>query len=118
MPGHTLFLTGHLAEKRLRQVLGALDDLDFSWSVHDIGLQVAALMTTDLIRHRLSDTMGADRVIVPGSTICPNISDEREKASIFRRAPSASSPRSSTRRRSRSRRSSRRRDALPATAPM
>jgi dihydropteroate synthase-like protein len=66
MPGHTLFLTGHLAEKRLRQVLGALDDLDFSWSVHDIGLQVAALMTTDLIRHRLSGTMGADRVIVPG----------------------------------------------------
>jgi dihydropteroate synthase-like protein len=66
MPGHTLFLTGHLAEKRLRQVLGALQDLDFSWTVHDVGLQVAALMTTDLIRRRLSDTMGADRVIVPG----------------------------------------------------
>jgi dihydropteroate synthase len=66
MPGHTLFLTGHLAEKRLRQVLGALDDLDFSWSVQDIGLQVAALMTTDLIHRRLSDKMGADRILVPG----------------------------------------------------
>lgn len=66
MPGHTLFLTGHLAEKRLRQVLGALQDLDFSWTVHDIGLQVAALMTTDLIRRRLADAMGADRVVVPG----------------------------------------------------
>jgi dihydropteroate synthase-like protein len=66
MPGHTLFLTGHLAEKRLRQVLGALHDLDFSWSVQDIGLQVAALMTTDLIRRRLSDAMGADRIVVPG----------------------------------------------------
>jgi dihydropteroate synthase-like protein len=67
MPGHTLFLTGHLAEKRLRQVLSALDDLDFSWAVHDIGVQVAALMTADLIRRRLpADALGAARVIVPG----------------------------------------------------
>jgi dihydropteroate synthase len=66
MPGHTLFLTGHLAEKRLRQVLGALDNLDFSWAVQDIGLQVAALMTTDLIARRLSDAVGAERIIVPG----------------------------------------------------
>jgi dihydropteroate synthase-like protein len=67
MPGHTLFLTGHLAEPRLRAVLGALDGLDFSWTVHDIGVQVAALMTIDIIRSRLpKDAMGADRVVVPG----------------------------------------------------
>src|ERR1700739_3227615 len=29
MSGHTLFLTGHLAEKRLRNVLGKLGTLDF-----------------------------------------------------------------------------------------
>ncbi|HTP83716.1 MAG TPA: DUF6513 domain-containing protein [Alphaproteobacteria bacterium] len=67
MPGRTLFLTGHLAEPRLRAVLGALDGLDFTWAVHDVGVQVAALMTTDIIRNRLPrDAMGADRVIVPG----------------------------------------------------
>ena len=67
MPGRTLFLTGHLAEPRLRAVLGALDGLDFAWTVHDIGVQVAALMTTDIIRRRLpKDALGADRVVVPG----------------------------------------------------
>lgn len=67
MPGHTLFLTGHLAEKRLRHVLEGLRDLDFAWTVHDIGVQVAALMTADIIRRRLPESaLGADRIIVPG----------------------------------------------------
>ena len=67
MPGHTLFLTGHLAEPRLRAVLGGLDRLDFAWTVHDIGVQVAALMTDEIIRSRLpKDALGADRVVVPG----------------------------------------------------
>lgn len=67
MSGHTLFLTGHLAEPRLRNVLGKLGELDFAWTVHDIGVQVAALMTAELIRRRLpKDALGADRVIVPG----------------------------------------------------
>ena len=67
MSRHTLFLTGHLAEKRLRGVLDGIGDLDFAWTVHDIGVQVAALMTPDLIRRRLpKDALGADRIIVPG----------------------------------------------------
>ena len=67
MSRHTLFLTGHLAEKRLRSVLSGLSDLDFAWTVHDIGIQVAGLMTVELIRRRLpKDALGADRVIVPG----------------------------------------------------
>jgi dihydropteroate synthase-like protein len=67
MSRHTLFLTGHLAEQRLRHVLAGLRDLDFAWTVHDIGVQVAALMTADLIRRRLpTGALGADRVVVPG----------------------------------------------------
>jgi dihydropteroate synthase-like protein len=67
MSSHTLFLTGHLAEQRLRNVLGRLGTLDFAWTVHDIGVQVAALMTAELIRRRLpKDALGADRVVVPG----------------------------------------------------
>jgi dihydropteroate synthase-like protein len=66
MPGHTLFLTGHLAQKRLHQVLSGLD-LEFSWSIHDLGLQVAALMTAELIRRRLpEEAREAERIIVPG----------------------------------------------------
>jgi dihydropteroate synthase-like protein len=67
MSRRTLFLTGHLAESRLLHVLESLRDLDFSWKVHDIGVQVAALMTADLIRRRLpADALGAERVVVPG----------------------------------------------------
>jgi dihydropteroate synthase-like protein len=66
MSQHLLFLTGHLAERRLRQVL--LDMCPpFSWDVRDIGVQVAALMTADLIRSRLQkDSITADAVMVPG----------------------------------------------------
>jgi dihydropteroate synthase len=62
-----LFLTGHLAERRLRQVLAEMNPQDFGWEVRDIGIQVAGLMTTDLIRRRLApETIAADRILVPG----------------------------------------------------
>jgi dihydropteroate synthase-like protein len=67
MPSRILFLTGHLAEARLRHVLAGLAGDDIAWEVRDIGIQVAALMTTDLIRRRLPEgVLGAERVVVPG----------------------------------------------------
>lgn len=66
MPKHILFLTGRLAEPQLKRVLTSLGDAEFTWSVHVLGLQVAGLMTTDMIRRRLTDTQGADRILVPG----------------------------------------------------
>lgn len=39
---------------------------EFHYTVHQMGLTVAALMTADMIQRRLKDTFGADRVIVPG----------------------------------------------------
>lgn len=60
-----LFLTGKLAEKQLRQTLEAMQP-DFDYIVHQLGLTVAALMTADMIRRRLKDTFGADRILVPG----------------------------------------------------
>jgi dihydropteroate synthase-like protein len=36
------------------------------WQVREIGLQVAGLMTADLIRRRVSAPVDADRIIVPG----------------------------------------------------
>ena len=66
MPEHILFLTGRLAEPQLRQVLTGLGDAGFSWEVQVLGVQVAALMTADMIHRRLTDTRGADRILVPG----------------------------------------------------
>jgi dihydropteroate synthase-like protein len=66
MPEHILFLTGRLAERSLRRVLESMQPAAFTYTVHALGLQVAGLMTSDMIRRRLTDVMGANRVIVPG----------------------------------------------------
>ena len=63
---HIVFLTGRLAEKALERVLQSMEPAPFTWQVREIGVQVAALMTADLIRRRLSAPLQADRVIVPG----------------------------------------------------
>jgi dihydropteroate synthase-like protein len=67
MPRNILFLTGHLAEPRLRKILSEMSPTEFSWEVRDIGIQVAALMTTEIIRRRLpSEAQHADQIVVPG----------------------------------------------------
>jgi len=73
---HIVFLTGHLARPSLERVLQGIDDAPFTWEVRDIGVQVAALMTADMIRRRvaapvLTEREGqlprrADRILVPG----------------------------------------------------
>ncbi len=66
MSDHILFLTGRLAEHSLRKVLAQLQPALFSYEVLEIGLQVAGLMTADMVQRRLSDLRGATRVVVPG----------------------------------------------------
>jgi dihydropteroate synthase-like protein len=63
---HIVFLTGHLAEPQLQKVLSGLTDAPFTWEVCDVGVQVAALMTADLIRRRVPAPLQAQRMIVPG----------------------------------------------------
>ncbi len=73
---HIVFLTGRLAQPQLSRVLAGIASAPFTWEVREIGLQVAALMTADMIRRRvpapvLSEREGAapqraDRIIVPG----------------------------------------------------
>ena len=60
-----LFITGHLAESRLKAVLESMDP-EFEWRVLDIGVKVAALMTEDIILRRLSDSGGAGKIMLPG----------------------------------------------------
>jgi dihydropteroate synthase-like protein len=66
MDEHILFLTGRLAEKNLRRVLDAMQPIPFSHTVRVLSLQVAGLMTTEMISRRLTDVAGASRVMVPG----------------------------------------------------
>lgn len=66
MADRILFLTGHLAQARLEKVLAGAGDLGFAWSVFDVGVKVAALMTEAIITRRLSRPVNAARVVLPG----------------------------------------------------
>jgi len=66
VPEQILFLTGRLAEKQLNRVLQQIAPKTFGWRIKPLGLKVAALMTADMIKRRLTDTGGADRILVPG----------------------------------------------------
>ena len=72
---HIVFLTGRLAEPSLRRVLAGIEAAPFTWEVREIGLQVAGLMTADMIRRRVAAPVvsdadaaprKADRIMVPG----------------------------------------------------
>jgi hypothetical protein len=63
---HILFLTGHLARPRLEKMLTGLREPGFEWSVFDVGVKVAALMTEAIIARRLPRPVQASRVLVPG----------------------------------------------------
>ncbi|WP_248322757.1 DUF6513 domain-containing protein [Caballeronia sp. Sq4a] len=69
---HIVFLTGRLAEQSLRRVLEGIAPTStaspFTWEVREIGLQVAGLMTADMIRRRVATPLGegTSRMIVPG----------------------------------------------------
>jgi Family of unknown function (DUF6513) len=68
-PEHLLFLTGKLAEPSLHRVLQSMQPTPFTYSVHELGVSVAALMTTEMIARRLKDKLAdfkAQRIIVPG----------------------------------------------------
>ena len=65
MAERILFLTGHLARPRLEKVLASLD-AGFQWSIVDVGVKVAALMTEAIISRRVPRPVNADRIVVPG----------------------------------------------------
>ena len=66
MNEHILFLTGKLAEKRLNKVLQSMQPTEFTYEVKNIGVSVAALMTASMIKRRITNIDGVDKVIVPG----------------------------------------------------
>ena len=61
MTERILFLTGHLARSRLEKILAESGALGFEWSVIDVGVKVAALMTQAIIMRRLPRPIDASR---------------------------------------------------------
>ena len=59
-----LFLTGKLAERQLRRILSSMKP-EFSYKINQIGVNVAALMSENIIMRRLNKEQNADRIIVP-----------------------------------------------------
>ncbi len=78
-----LFLTGKLAEKSLDKVLSQIQAdpkvSPFKYRIHQIGVSVAALMTPKLIKNRLKETGGAEKLILPG--LCQG--DLEELAALY-----------------------------------
>jgi len=62
-----VLVTGSLAEPRLKRVADELVSEDSAeFAVSNIGVKVAALMTTEIVQRRLKLPEGTDRVIMPG----------------------------------------------------
>lgn len=61
-----LFLTGRLAEARLRSTVREAGLAPERYDVSNLGIKVAALMTEAIVRNRLKGPLDVDRVIVPG----------------------------------------------------
>ena len=66
MDERILFLTGRLAHDSLCREIEGLEKRNFSYRVHELGLQVAGLMTADMIRRRLPPVDDVQRIVVPG----------------------------------------------------
>ncbi|MET0258328.1 MAG: DUF6513 domain-containing protein [Methylobacterium sp.] len=65
-PEHLVFVTGKLAHARLEKVANTLPPERFTWSIADAGVKVAALMTEEIIKRRITIPEGATRIVLPG----------------------------------------------------
>ena len=66
VPEHLVFVTGKLAHARLEKVAATLPPERFAWSIADAGVKVAALMTEEIIKRRVTMPEGATRIVLPG----------------------------------------------------
>jgi dihydropteroate synthase-like protein len=87
MSERVLFLTGRLARSRLERVLGQIQRPNFEWTIVDIGVKVAALMTQGIIVRRLPRPVEATRVVVPGRCRADLETLSREFGVCFERGP-------------------------------
>lgn len=65
-PERVLLVTGSLAEPRIREAAARIAGPELDPVVLNIGVKVAALMTTEILENRLKPPSGIDRVVLPG----------------------------------------------------
>jgi dihydropteroate synthase-like protein len=87
MTERILFLTGRLAQSRLEKVLQGMAPTAFDWSIFNVGVKVAALMTEPILTRRLPRPLDADRVVVPGRCRADLMRLAQEFGVPFQRGP-------------------------------
>jgi dihydropteroate synthase-like protein len=87
MSERILFLTGRLAQNRLEKVLQGMAPTPFDWTILNVGVKVAALMTEPILMRRLTRPIAADRVLVPGRCRADLARLAREFGPPFERGP-------------------------------
>ena len=60
-----MFVTGKLAERQLKRILKAMKP-EFSYKINQIGVNVAALMSENILMRRVTKDDEIDKIIVPG----------------------------------------------------
>ena len=66
MKKNILFITGKLAENNLNKILERIDNKDFNYEVRNLNVNVAALLTTDMISRRIGNIDNFNKIILPG----------------------------------------------------
>ena len=61
-----LFITGRLAENNLKKVIELIENKNFKYEVRNLGINVAALMTIDIIEKNIGDVEKFNKIIIPG----------------------------------------------------
>ena len=61
-----LFITGRLAENNLKKVIELIENKNFKYEVRNLGINVAALMTIDIIEKNIGDVEEFNKIIIPG----------------------------------------------------
>jgi dihydropteroate synthase len=66
MKNNILFITGKLAEKNLRNILDCIEDKKFTYEIRNLNINVAALLTTEMIHRRIGNVDSFNKIILPG----------------------------------------------------
>ena len=66
MKNNILFITGKLAEKNIRNILDSIKNKDFTYEIRNLNINVAALLTTEMIYRRVGNVDNFNKIILPG----------------------------------------------------
>ena len=66
MKNNILFITGKLAEKNIRNILDSIKNKDFTYEIRNLNINVAALLTTEMIYRRIGNVDNFNKIVLPG----------------------------------------------------